>query len=593
MLIAFCEMAYVSFFAEAIDFISIINNKGFPVEITLFSDLSLNKRFGTDQSSTKTGFRVYLPDQGSAIRFMTIFILSILLLFIIKGVLSYSHTYLISRVGQKLILNLRSELYDRIVHLPLSFFTEKRTGDIMSRATNDMSMLQNSVNSIADAIQALATVVIFLVRMITKSWQLTLLTAIVFPPAIVLINRFGRKIKTASNRIQSKLSDISSYLERTISGVKIIKSFTAESWEKERFDEENKAKYVAAMKRVKLSAYLIPLIEVMSALGMMLVFWVGFWQVISGKLTVGWFIGFITMVGMVYKPVRTLGSFNSAFQQAIASAERIFELMDAHPETDDSPDALELDKVVGDVEFKDVSFTYNGNEPALEHVNLTVKAGESVALVGPSGAGKTTLINLLTRFYNVKDGEITIDGHPISKIKLRSLRSHIGLVPQETILFSGTVKENIAYGRLGATDEDVINAAKEANAHDFIMKLPNGYNTYIGEHGAQLSGGQRQRIAIARSILKNPSILILDEATSSLDAESEALVQDALTRLMKGRTTFIIAHRLTTITNADKIVVIDKGRIVEVGTHQQLYERQGVYRRIFDSQIKLGNTDRS
>jgi len=586
LLIALCEMGYVSMLSDTIDAINVIG-KGLPAKIGFFTKFAKIGNFGREGVGNGTGgLEIQLADSGDAIRFVTYVALSILAIIAFKGILSLTSTYIISRVGQKLILNLRRELYDKLVHFPLGFFTEKRAGDIMSRGTNDMAMLQYSVNSLADAIQALTTVLVFVIMMFVVSWQLTLLTVIVFPPTILIINRFGRRIKKASTKIQDKLADISSYLERTISGVKIIKSFATEDWETEKFAQENKAKYIAAMKRVRLSAYQMPLIEIISAMGMVTIFWFGFRQVITGMLSPGWFIGFVAMVGMVYKPIRTIGTFNSSFQQASASADRIFEILDIETENYEAPDAISIPSINGDVVFQNVSFAYNGNGKVLNQINLHVNAGESIALVGPSGSGKTTFVNLIMRFYDIKDGDITIDGYPISKLTLKSLRSQVGLVPQETILFGGTARDNIAYGCFDANDEEVIHAAKSANIHDFIMSLPNGYETPIGEHGMSLSGGQRQRISIARAILKNPRILILDEATSSLDTESEALVQDALNNLMKGRTTFIIAHRLSTVINADRIMVMNNGEIVESGNHRQLIAQDGLYRRLCNAQFR-------
>ncbi len=572
--------------------LDIYDANGLPTSVSFFRGLSLRPGIGsldTKEASDESSpglWTFHLKDKNAALKMITVIAVTVLAIFVVKGILSFGHRYLMSRVSQKLILNLRIDLYDRLVYFPLGFFTERRSGDIISRGTNDMGILYTSVHAIAAVIQAGATVLVVLVVMFTTNWQFALLTIVVFPPAIYVINRFGRRIKVASIRIQEKVADISSYLEQTVFGIGIIKSFATEDWERARFAKENKDRYSVAMKRARLAAYLFPLIEIMSAFGMMAVFWFGLWQVINGRLTIGWFIGFIGLVGMVYKPVKTMGTFNVSFQQALASAERIFAIMDVEPEAHDAPDAIPLSGIKGDVEFRDVSFAYDSQRPVLKHINLKVNAGESIALVGPSGVGKTTFVSLLTRFYDVTDGEITVDGHPISKITLRSLRQQVGLVPQETVIFGGTVRENVAYGRFDATEDEMIQAAKSANAHEFIVKLPDGYDTSIGERGAQLSGGQRQRLAIARAILKDPHILILDEATSSLDTESEALVQEALANLMKDRTTFVIAHRLSTVVNADRIIVLNDGEIVESGTHSQLFAQNGLYRKLCDAQFR-------
>jgi subfamily B ATP-binding cassette protein MsbA len=585
ILIALCEIAYIRTLAETIDAVKVIETNGLPTSVSFL------RRPALPGSAPSYFWIAHLADANAAIRMISIVAVAILAAFLLKGILSFGRRYIMARVSQKLILNLRNELYDNLVHFPLGFFTKSRAGDIMSRGTNDMGILYNSVQSLAAVVQAGAIVVVSLVMMLLISWQLTLLAVVVFPPAIYVINQFGRRIKDASGRIQAKVANISSYLERTVSGIKIIKSFATEDWERTQFTKENKGRYSIAMKRERLGAYLFPIIELMSAAGMVAVLWFGLWQVITGKLTVGWFIGFIGLVGAVYRPVKTLGTFNASFQQAVASAERIFEILDVEPEFHDATDAVPISTINGDVEFRDVSFTYDGERVVLRHIDLKVNAGESIALVGPSGVGKTTLVSLLTRFYEVTDGEIAIDGHPISKITLRSLRQQVGLVPQETVIFGGTVRENVAYGQFDANEDEIIQAARGANAHEFIMQLPDGYDTHIGERGMQLSGGQRQRLAIARAILKDPRILILDEATSSLDTESEALIQEALANLMKGRTTFVIAHRLSTVVSADKIIVLNNGEIVESGTHSQLIAQDGLYRKLCDAQFRYTESE--
>jgi len=569
LIISICELGYVHILADTIDVLKIIEDKGFPAEVRYF------------HSKYFEGFSPTLKDSSHALRMLSLIIALIFVFVLLKGIFSYGNNYLMSRVAYKLLIRFRKEMYNRITLSPWWTMSEQRSGDLIMRVLNDAGNIMTCVMSATGVLQAATTGVVFLTMMFIKSWKLSLLTILVFPAFAYLINRFGKKIKKSSEQIQDKVADVSSHLEEKILSVQIIKSFTAEKREMDKFAEENDASYRFAMKRVRLKALMIPVIELFTAGGIVCIFGFGCWQVINGKLSTGWFFGYIAMLGMVFKPIKTLSNFNSLLQQTLASVERIFYVLDFPKEADELPGSVELPDIKGEVIFRNVSFSYDGGEPVLKQINLKARPGETIALVGYSGVGKTTLLNLLPRFYDATEGEILIDGYPIKKVTLESLRRQIAIVPQNTILFNDTVMENILYGNPNATVDEVIEAAQKANADDFIRELPQGYETKIGERGDRLSGGQGQRISIARAILKAPEILLLDEATSALDSESETLVQTSLANLMKDRTTFVIAHRLSTVRNADQILVIDKGQIVESGTHQELMAQNRLYRQLY------------
>ncbi len=575
LVIAICEMGYVHLLADTIDALKLIETKteGGPINVRYFHVKDVFE-----------GIEIPLADTGAAITLVGWVLAGILILVVVKGTLTYCNDYLMARVGNKLIIRVRSELYERIAFAPLRVLKEHRTGDLMARVTDDVRTWQYAVGSTANVMRAVVLLPVFISVMLFRSFQLTVLALAVFPLLGHLINRFGRRIRGTSSEIQQQTADISSQLKETIFGIKIIKSFTAEKLECARFSEANKGQYRSSIRRSRSAAMLPPLVEFISAIGVATVFGLGCWQVIQGDLTTGWFIGYIAMISLMFKPIKTVGQFNNVLQQSLASAERIFYVLDFEREGNEEDKKLQLPPVRGEVEFRDVVFGYDRDDEVIKHIGFRVKPGEVIALVGPSGGGKTTLVNLLPRFYEVDSGGILIDGYPIDQVRLDSLRRQIAIVPQDTVLFGGTVMENIIYGQPAATRADAIDAAKQANAHEFITQMANGYDTPIGESGIKLSGGQQQRLSIARAILKDPRILILDEATSALDSESEALVQQSLANLMRGRTTFVIAHRLSTIVHADRILVLNGGQIAESGTHQELLAKGGIYRRLREMQ---------
>ncbi len=512
--------------------------------------------------------------------------LAIIGLGVLKGLFNFAQGYLMNYVGQRVVADVRERLYDHLQTLSLSFFDRTPTGVLMARITNDVAAIQGAVsNAVTGMIKDFFTAVGLVGVVFYRNWQLALIAMLVFPLAAFPFIRFGRKLRKVSRKSLQTMAYINTFLQETIFGHRIVKAFGMESYESRRFAEANNRYFRYLMKKVKVRALSTPVMELLAYVGIGSFIWIGGYYVIEGKMTPGEFFSFMTALALLYDPLRGLSKVNLLIQEGIAAAKRVFEILDQTPEVKDSPGAKELPPFSREIEYRDVYFRY-GDEMVLKGISFKVRKGEKVALVGSSGAGKTTIINLLPRFYDVIKGAILIDGVDIREVTLRSLRSQIGVVTQQTLLFNDTVRNNIAYGRPDIPQEEVEKVAKAADAHDFIMKLPQGYDTIIGEQGVLLSGGQRQRISIARALLKDAPILILDEATSSLDTESEREVQQALDRLMENRTVLVIAHRLSTVRGADRILVISDGRIVEEGTHEELMALGGEYRRLYELQFR-------
>ena len=517
---------------------------------------------------------------------------AVVAIYLTKGVCTYTQTILMSFIGQRVVADLRNKLYKQMQMQSLSFFTKNPTGILMSRITNDVSYIQGAVSEAVTSLLKDSFTLICLVFVIFyRDWQLAIIAMFVFPLAIYPIAKFGEKMRTIATSTQVTIGSLTTLLQETISGTRIVKAFSMEDYENKRFANENEHLFKLAMKSVSINAVSSPFMEFLGGIGIATIVFYGGYQVIKGVSTPGTFFSFLTALIMLYEPVKRLTNVNNTIQQGIAGAQRVFSIIDLVPDIMNHADAAALPKISKGIDIQHVSFRYE-ETPILRNIHLSIKAGEVVAFVGMSGGGKTTLVNLIPRFYDVTEGRIQIDGHDIRDVTIESLRGQIGIVTQQTILFNDTVKNNIAYGDIEKTDEDIIQAARAANAHDFIMNLPNGYETVIGEQGAKLSGGERQRISIARALLKDAPILILDEATSSLDTEAEIEVQDALETLMKGRTTLIIAHRLSTIRNADRIIVLSKGEIVEEGAHESLLEKRGEYFKFHNMQFKDENRNR-
>jgi subfamily B ATP-binding cassette protein MsbA len=525
---------------------------------------------------------VFAKKDKGMLLFLPIIIVSV---FVIRGLVNFGQSYLTDYVGLRIINDVRNGLNRHLQSLSLSFFHRHPTGTLISRVTSDVSLLRSALtDTLASFMRDTTSVLVLIGVAFVKDWVLASIAFVVFPASVLPVMRLGKKVKRFTKRGQIKTGNLTMLLQESIQGNRIVKAFGMEAYESEKFVRENSRLLRESLRVSRTKSVVTPAMELLAAFAIGAVVWYGGWSVIGGGRTQGEFMAFMTAMFLMYQPFKRLTKTYTAVHQAIAGAERVFEILDIKPDIKEKPNPYPVSTFEREVEFRDVSFGY-GRKLVLKNINVKIRAGEMVALVGVSGVGKSTLADLIPRFYDVTSGIIAIDGLDIRDVALSGLRSQIGVVSQYTFLFNDTVRNNIAYGRPDKGLEEIIAAAKAANAHDFIMVLPNGYDTEIGEMGLQLSGGQRQRLAIARALLKNAPILILDEATSSLDVESETLVQEALENLMTKRTTLVIAHRLSTIRKADRIVVLVGGTIAEVGTHEELLARQSEYSRLYSLQL--------
>jgi subfamily B ATP-binding cassette protein MsbA len=521
-----------------------------------------------------------------AMRLLNLMAILVLILYLLKGLFGFWQGYLMNDVSLRVIRDMRNRLYRKFQNLSLDYYSQKRTGELVSRITNDVSIIQNSVTEgVTDLIYCSFQLILFATISFYIHWRLATISLILFPLIAMPILRMGKLLRKLSSRSQERIADINSTLFETISGVRIVKAFSMEDYEVGKFERQNQNFYKIMMKINIRSLLLGPVTEFIGTLGGIVVFVLGGREVIAGRLSFGVFGLFIGALLSLIRPFKKLSRVHIINQQALAAARRIFEVLDIKPSVAEKPGASILPMIRDKVIFEKVWFRYE-DQNVLKDINLEVGVGEVVAFVGPSGVGKTTLVNLIPRFYDPTSGCVKIDGQDIREVSFKSLREQIGIVTQETILFNDTVRTNIAYGKPEAKDDEIERSARIANAHQFIMNMPKGYETIIGDRGFRLSGGEKQRLAIARAVLKNPPILILDEATSQLDTESERLVQEAIDRLMKGRTVFVIAHRLSTIRGATKIVLLDKGEVIEVSNHEELIKRGGLYKRLYQMQFK-------
>ena len=517
--------------------------------------------------------------------FLKMLPLVVLVIFFLKGIFYYLYTFLLEQVGQSVIRDFRVQIFNHIHRQSLSFFNTMPTGTLMSRIINDVSLLQQAVsNALVGSVRDFFQVVILLGVVFFMNWRLAMVSFIVLPIAAYPIVKFGKLFRRLSTRTQEEVAGVSNILHETITGSRIVKAFTRESYEGERFLRQVGKLFSLTLKDAKYRCLQHPLMEFIGGGAIALIIWFGGKEVIAGTAPPGTFFAFLTALIAAYEPVKGVTRINSTIQQGMAAASRVFAILDVEPEIGDKPGAFPLQPFSKEIVFKDLTFRYDDQTAVLSNINIRVPAGEALAIVGPSGCGKTTFTNLIPRFLEIREGSITIDSIDIRDVTVASLRRQIAMVTQQTILFNDTVRNNIAYGDLQASDEEIREAARAAYALDFILALPQGFDTVIGESGARLSGGERQRLSIARAILKNAPILILDEATSALDSESEREVQKALDNLMKDRTTFVIAHRLSTIKNATRIIVIKDGVIVEEGTHDSLMARHGEYEQLYTMQ---------
>lgn len=519
-------------------------------------------------------------------------ILVVMFLWLLKTFFEFCQSYFMNDVAQRVIRDVKDKIYKKLLTFSLDYYSRNATGKLMSRITYDSAVIRDAISTgLTDMILQPIQLVIYFAMVVgikvyfSIPWSLLFAGVVLFPLVVYPVAKIGKRLKSISRQSQDKMADITTTLHETISGIRVVKAFSMEDYECKKFEDQNQSFYRLAMKSIKRMTVISPITEFVGMACIAIILWLAAKNIVNGTLSAGAFITFLASVLSMMRPIKRLTNVYSINQQALAAADRIFDVLDTRPSVTEKPKAIVIPKVSRTVAFKSVSFGYDQKE-ILKNISLEVSVGEIVAFVGPSGAGKTTLLNLIPRFYDPKSGSITVDGVDIKDATLKSLRGQIGIVTQETILFNDTVANNIAYGSKDMKMEDVIKAAKIANAHAFISAMPQGYDTIVGEKGFRLSGGEKQRLAIARAVYKDPPILILDEATSQLDTQSEILVQEAIDRMMKGRTVFVIAHRLSTIKHANRIYVIDNGGIAELGSHEQLIQKSGLYKRLYDMQFR-------
>jgi subfamily B ATP-binding cassette protein MsbA len=517
--------------------------------------------------------------------FLNLLPLALVILFLMKGAFYYGYTFLLEKVGQGVVRDMRNKIYSHIHTLPISFFHKTPTGELISRVISDVTLVQSAVShAVVSSIKDIVQIFALLGVVFYQNWKLASMSMLFLPVAVIPIILFGRIHRRLSTKSQERTANVSNILQETITGNRIVKAFCMEDYEVKRFSGIVQKLYGVFIKDTKVRSLSHALMELLGGVFIAFVIWYGGNEVLNGVSTPGTFFSFLTALVMIYEPIKGVSRINSTVQQGVAASTRVFSILDEKVTIDDSPDAKPLLPLKDSVEFKNVSFSYDGRVPVIKNLDLKIKAGEVLAIVGSSGGGKTTLVNLIPRFCDVTEGSITIDGKDIRDATLKSLRGQIAIVTQQTILFNDTIRNNIAYGDLERSEEEIMDAARAAHALEFIQHLPDGFDSVIGESGAKLSGGQRQRLSIARALLKNAPILILDEATSALDTESEREVQKALENLMRDRTTFVIAHRLSTIRNADRIIVVQDGKIVEEGDHETLLQKKGAYEKLHNMQ---------
>ena len=512
--------------------------------------------------------------------------IAILVVTLIKGAATYGQAVLLAFVGQRIIADLQNRLFRHVIHFDLAFFHDTASGKLVSRMTNDINLMRNAVaNAITGAIKDTLTLLFLVGVMFEKDWKLALVAFFVFPLAVYPIIRIGRRMRKVSTSALGELGSFTARLNEAFQGARHVKAYNMEDFESTRTERRIETVFRLIFKALRTRAAASPIMETLGGVFIALIILYGGWQVIDGTLTKGEFMAFVTAMLLAYQPLKALANLNTNLQEGLAATERVFTILDTKPTITTTPNAPDLKIAGGEIVFENVRFTYGTGTAALHDISLEVPAGKSVALVGPSGAGKSTILNLIPRFYDPDSGHVAIDGTDVTTVDLTSLRDAIGLVSQETVLFDDSVSANIAYGRMNASKDEIIEAAKNAGAHEFITEMPNGYGTMIGEQGAKLSGGQRQRLSIARAMLKDAPILLLDEATSALDPETERLIQKSLSRLMHGRTTLVIAHRLATVQEADIIHYIEEGRVMESGSHRSLMAKDGAYARLYSLEL--------